>query len=94
MACCNTDWTAASMLYYVPEFSRQFVKSRSIFCRIRANPGLISTEGWKRVKAQQYFSTEEPGQLQPLRPCIAGPLRLCIAGPCLHCQSVEVLPII
>ncbi|KAL0040803.1 hypothetical protein WJX79_005921 [Trebouxia sp. C0005] len=28
--------------------------------RIRANPGLISTEGWKRVKAQQYFSTEEP----------------------------------
>ena len=30
-------------------------------CRIRENPGLISTEGWKKVRASQYFSTEEPG---------------------------------
>lgn len=61
---------------------RQPVSTRNIFCRIRANPGLISTEGWKRVKAQQYFSTEEPGQLQPLT--------LYIAGPFLHWQSVEL----
>ena len=73
------------MLYYVLEFCRRFVSTRSISCRIRANPGLISTEGWKRVKAQQYFSTEEPGQLQPFR--------LYIAEPFLHCLSVEVIPV-
>ncbi|KAL3139485.1 hypothetical protein ABBQ38_003810 [Trebouxia sp. C0009 RCD-2024] len=28
--------------------------------RIRENPGLVSTEGWKKVRANQYFSTEEP----------------------------------
>lgn len=28
--------------------------------RIWVSPGLKSTEGWKKVKATQYFSTEEP----------------------------------
>ncbi len=64
------------MLYSVFGICKQFVSTRSISCRIRANPGLISSEGWKRVKAQQYFSTEEPGQLQPLECFIAGPLFL------------------
>ena len=64
------------MLYSVVGCCKQFVSTICISCRIRANPGLISSEGWKRVKAQQYFSTEEPGQLQPLECFIAGLLSL------------------
>lgn len=50
---------------YPSTIAEQACLIQGAFCRIRENPGLVSTEGWKKVRASQYFSTEEPGESMP-----------------------------
>ena len=32
-------------------------------CRLRASPGMRPSDGWKRVKARQYYCTAQPGYI-------------------------------